>query len=263
MQEHLGEVVLLDVRQSDGIVGAHDAYLAGHLPGAVWVDLDVHLATPPTVSEGRHPLPSPEAFALSLSTLGVGPDRVVVAYDQGIGAFAARLVWMLRVLGQDAALLDGGLAAWAGPLETGEVIPTPVSCPPRPWPGGVIADLDEVIAASTHGGATIVDARAPARFRGEVEPFDSRAGHIPGAVNLPFEDNVVDDGRLLAPEQLEERFRRAGIDGTTDVIVYCGSGVTACHDVLAMELAGVSAKLFIGSWSQWSGRPELPLATGA
>ena len=254
-----GTVVVADCRwYLDGTDG-HAAYLEGHVPGAVFVDLDRDLAAPPSARAGRHPLPDPAAFAASLGRLGIGPDDTVVAYDQGSGAIAARLVWMLRVLGQEATVLDGGLPAWEGPHESGPVQPAPRrDVPVRPWPSARIVDADEV-ARLASGAGTVVDARAAERYRGEVEPVDPRAGHVPGAVNLPYEGNVGSDGRLLPLDRLRERFAEVG----GDVAVYCGSGVTACHDVLVLEALGVEARLFPGSWSAWAGDPERPAATGA
>lgn len=257
LEDHLDEVVVADCRWFLDGSDARAAYREAHLPGAVFVDLDRDLAAPPSPAAGRHPLPTPEDFATALGRLGIGPDDTVVAYDQGTGAIAARLAWMLRVLGQDAAVLDGGLPAWEGPLESGEVEPpVRVDVPVRPWPSDRIVDANEV-ALLAAGNGSVVDARAPERYRGEVEPIDPRAGHIPGAVNVPYEGNLGSDGLLLPPERLRERF--AGLD--EDVAVYCGSGVTACHDVLVLESLGVDARLYPGSWSAWVGDPARPVAT--
>ncbi len=259
----LGEVVLADVRWSlDGSEG-RGTYRAGHLPGAVWVDVDRDLAAPPTPRDGRHPLPTPDEFAASMSRLGIPQDVTVVAYDQGHGGYAARLVWMLRVTGHEAALLDGGLATWEGPIDAGEVLRAPTTFQPRPWPRDWLAPLDEVVdlsAALTAGTVTtsIVDARAGERYRGDVEPVDARPGHVPGAINLPFGDNLRADGHFLPVERLRDRFREAGLYEHDDVVVYCGSGVTACQGLLAMELAGIQGRLFPGSWSQWAHRRDLP-----
>lgn len=252
-------VHLLDVRWAlDGSKG-HGTYLEAHLPGAVYVDLTTELAAPARPEAGRHPLPAPEDFAASLRRAGVRTDSVVIAYDDTDGAPAGRLVWMLRALGHDAAVLDGGLAAWDGPLETGDVRPEPGDVPARPWPADRIASADEVAA----GDALIVDARAAERYRGEVEPVDPRAGHVPGAVNLPFSANLGPDGRFLDPEALRRRFEAAGVRADRETIVYCGSGVTATHDLLALEQAGFTRlRLFPGSWSQWSADPARPVATG-
>lgn len=263
VREH-PEVVLADVRWSPSAsTGAGDdgraAHRAGHLPGAVFVDLDGDLAARPTSAGGRHPLPSPEDFAAAMSRLGIGDEDVVVAYDSDVGAIAARLVWMLRVTGHAAALLDGGLAAWDGPLETGDVTRPPATFTPRPWPEERVADADDVAGAAGDPRRLVIDARAGERYRGETEPLDPRAGHVPGAVSLPFAGNVR-DGRLRDARELRERYVAAA--GADDVIVYCGSGVTACHDILALEVAGIEARLFPGSWSAWSSDPARPVATG-
>lgn len=250
---------LLDVRWAlDGSKG-RDTYLAGHLPGAVYVDLDSELAAPAREGAGRHPLPSAEDFAASLRRAGVGAGSTVIAYDDTNGAPAARLVWMLRALGHDAAVLSGGLAAWDGALVTQDERPAPGDVPVREWPDSRLATADEVAA----GGALVIDARAAERYRGESEPIDPRAGHIPGAVNLPFSGNLDEHGHFLPPEELHRRFEAAGAHEDHDTIVYCGSGVTATHDLLALESAGFArVKLFPGSWSQWSADPQRPVAVG-
>jgi thiosulfate/3-mercaptopyruvate sulfurtransferase len=258
VRTHVDEVSLVDVRwYLDGRSG-REAHAAGHLPGAVFVDLDTDLAAPPSARDGRHPLPSPEDFAAAMERCGVGDGATVVAYDDAGGAIAARLVWMLRVLGERAAVLDGGVDAWPGPLERGEVAPSPASFTPRGWPAAALADADEV-ARLAAGGGVVVDARAPERYRGEHEPVDPRPGHVPGAVSRPYAGNLA-DGRLRDVDALRERY--ADLAGR-EVAVYCGSGVTACHDVLAMERAGVGARLYAGSWSAWSADPERPVALGA
>lgn len=251
---------LVDVRWSPDGTQGHTSYLDGHLPGAVFLDLDRDLAAAPCTDGGRHPLPSPEAFAVSLGRVGIGPEHAVVAYDQGHGAFAARLVWMCRAIGQPATLLSGGLAGWDGPLERGEIEVTPVDRAPLAWPASRLAQADE-LAAPTRG-MLVLDARDPARYRGEHEPLDPRPGHIPGAVNLPFAANLDDDGRVLPVPALEERYREVGALDADDVVVYCGSGVTACHDLLMLESLGVSARLYPGSWSSWSADPTRPAALG-
>ena len=250
---------LLDVRWAlDGSKG-HPTYLAGHLPGAVYIDLDTELAAPARPEAGRHPLPAPEDFAATLRRAGVTEDSVVVAYDDSNGAPAGRLVWMMRALGHPAAVLNGGLAAWDGELETDDVRPEPGDVPARAWPADRIASADEV----ADGRALVVDARAPERYRGEVEPIDPRAGHVPGAVNLPFAGNLDDAGRFMDPEELRRRFEAAGVSRDRETIVYCGSGVTATHDLLALESAGFTRlRLFPGSWSQWSADESRPVAVG-
>jgi thiosulfate/3-mercaptopyruvate sulfurtransferase len=255
-------VTLVDVRWSlDGSEG-HGTYLDGHLPGAVYVDLDAVLADPPSAAQGRHPLPTPTRFAAGLGDAGVGPDDVVVAYDQGPGTVAARLVWLLRVLGQPAAVLEGGLAAWDGPREVGEVRRPAVAHPPRPWPADRLADADLVARVASEPAGVVVDARDPARFRGELEPVDPRAGHVPGAVNLPASANVGPDDRLQDRQDLRRRYAAAGALEADEVIVYCGSGVTAAHDLLVLELLGTEGRLYPGSWSAWAADPTRPVATG-
>ncbi|MGO3210351.1 MAG: sulfurtransferase, partial [Brachybacterium sp.] len=170
-----------------------------------------------------------------------------------------RLVWMLRALGHDAAVLSGGLDAWDGPLETTDVRPAAGDVPVRDWPASRIATADEVAA----GAALVIDARAAERYRGEVEPIDPRAGHIPGAVNLPFAENLDPEGRFLSPHQLRRRFEAAGVREDRETVVYCGSGVTATHDLLALERAGFTrVRLFPGSWSQWSAEATRPVVVG-
>ncbi|MFC7375733.1 MULTISPECIES: sulfurtransferase [unclassified Brachybacterium] len=252
-------VHLLDVRWAlDGSKG-HHTYLEGHLPGAVYIDLDTELSAPPRPDAGRHPLPDPEDFAASLRRAGVTADSVVIGYDDSGGAPAGRLVWMLRALGHEAAMLDGGLAAWDGELSTADEHPAPGDVPARPWPADAIATADEVAA----GGSVVIDARPAERYRGDSEPIDPRAGHIPGAVNLPFTGNLGEDGRFLPPEDLAERYTAAGVRPEGEAIVYCGSGVNATHDVLALQRAGFGkVRMFPGSWSQWSADDSRPVATG-
>lgn len=259
LRASLADVVVCDVRwYLDGRSG-REAYEAGHLPGARFVDLDDILAGPASAEGGRHPLPSPERFARGLGALGVGHEDAVVAYDDTGGMVAGRLVWMLRVLGQEAALLDGGLDAWPGPRSTEVPQPEAALRRPLPWPDDALATADDV-ARHLAAGGVVLDARAPERYRGESEPIDPRAGHIPGARNAPHGQNLV-GGRFASSDQLHDRFRALGADG--DAVVYCGSGVSACHDVLAMEHAGLGRpRLFVGSWSAWSADPERPAATG-
>ncbi|MCP3991181.1 MAG: sulfurtransferase [Actinomycetia bacterium] len=254
-------VKVADVRSYlDGRSG-RDAYDRGHLPSAVFVDLDQVLAAPASPELGRHPMPSPEVFAMGLGQVGIGDDDIVVAYDDLGGMIAGRLVWMLRILGAPAALLDGGLPAWPDPLESTATSLTPVERTVRPWPASVMASIDEV-AEAAGSGTVVVDSRATERYRGEQEPIDPRAGHVPGAVNLPYTDNLDDQGRFRSPEELAALFASVGADG--NAIVYCGSGVSACHNLLAMERAGIDpARLFVGSWSQWSSDPSREAATGA
>ncbi|NIR28495.1 MAG: sulfurtransferase [Gammaproteobacteria bacterium] len=260
--------VLVDCRfrLDDPTAGAR-AFEAGHIPGAYYARLDRDLAGPPGVGTGRHPLPEPEALARRLGAWGVGPGRIVVAYDDAGGAVAARLWWLLRWLGHDAAaVLDGGYPAWtaAGLPVTRELAPPePAAFSPRPDPDRWVA-VERLEAALAAGRVVLLDARDPERFRGEREPFDPVAGHVPGAINVPYAGNLGPDGRLLSPESLRERFSRAlGGRPAGDAVVMCGSGVTACHDLLAMEVAGLpGARLYPGSWSEWVAGAERPVARG-
>jgi thiosulfate/3-mercaptopyruvate sulfurtransferase len=258
---HRDEVVLADVRFYLDGRSPRAAYDAGHLPGAVYVDLERWLAGPASPADGRHPLPSPETFAEGMSACGIGGDSRVVAYDDAGGVIAARLVWMLRVLGRDAALLDGGLAAWDGPLKTDERPIAPTSFAATPWPADRLASADDAGETTAN---VVIDARQRERFAGEPDGIDPRAGHIPGAHALPCREHLNADGRLLPLDALRARFGDIGIDGTAPVISYCGSGVTACHNLLVIEHAGLgTGRLYPGSWSQWShdtARPVAPCA---
>lgn len=252
------DVVLADVRwYLDGRSG-RAAYDAGHLPGAVPVDLDRVLAGPPSPQAGRHPLPDPHVFAEAMARLGVAPDSTVVAYDDVGGVIAARLVWLLRALGVAAALLDGGLSAYPGPLETEPAQRPRAEFPARPWPADLLADL----AAATAAGVVLLDARDPERYRGDVEPVDPRAGHVPGARNLPARANVDERGHLLPVAVLRERLAGVGVSPGAAVVSSCGSGITACHTLLVLEHVGLGpGRLFPGSWSQYAAT-DLPAATG-
>ncbi len=233
-------------------------YAEAHIPGAVFVDLDTVLTG--DSGPGRHPLPTPQEFAADLGALGIGPETPVVAYDAAGGSIAARLWWMLRSIGHEqVAVLDGGIQAWvrAGHPVTTEIPSiTPVDYPARAaWSG--VADVEYVKAAA--GRHTVIDARAPERYRGDFEPIDPRAGHIPGAINLPHSGNLDHDGLHLPADSLRRRFAAA----TPGTIVYCGSGITACANLLALDVAGLHrGLLYEGSWSDWSSHPDLPAATG-
>jgi thiosulfate/3-mercaptopyruvate sulfurtransferase len=254
-------LVLVEMRWSlDGSEG-RDSYLAGHLPGAVHVDLDTVAAGPPSEAGGRHPLPDPARFAADLGAMGIAEDDRVVVADQGPGAIAARLVWMLRAIGGDAAVLDGGVAAWDGPLERGEVTRPPVTRRVRPWPADRLADTRAVAALAADEDAVVLDARDRQRFTGASEPTPSRPGHVPGARSAPFADNL-DGGRLVPLEQLRSRYAELGALDADEVVAYCGSGVTACHDLLVLEALGVSGRLYPGSWSAWSADPSRPVERG-
>ena len=254
------DVVVCDVRTSMTGDDPAAAYATGHVPGARFVDLDTMLADPPDGERGRHPLPTPERFASALGAAGVGDDVTVVAYDDRGGAFAARLVWMLRVVGQDAALLDGGLAAWPGPTETGSPDHEPAERRAIPWPAAAVVDAAGVVGHIEDGGF-VVDSREAPRYRGEVEPIDPVAGHVPGAINLPFAGNLDEHGRFRPAASLAARFE--ALTGGPDAVVYCGSGVTACHNALAIERAGLPLpRVYVGSWSGWTADPSRPVATG-
>ena len=250
---------LLDVRWwlTEPGRGRRD-YLAGHLPGAVWVDLDTDLSAP--TGPGRHPLPAPAAFAARMAALGVGDDSDVVAYDDVGGTIAARIWWMLEDLGhRSVRVLDGGYPAWAAaglPVTTDIPGPGPAASLTLADRWTRVVDRDGLVARL--GRVSLVDARAPERYRGDVEPVDPYPGHIPTAVNLPLPGNLGPDGRLLEAAALHARFASLG----GPVVVACGSGVNACHHALAMRVAGLpDPLLYEGSYSDWS-RPGMPVATG-
>lgn len=256
------DVRILDVRwrldQSDG----RSDYLEGHIPGAVYVDLESELSRPGRPDEGRHPLPSTEQVQDAARSWGINDGDVVVAYDDARGLAAARAWWLLRQGGVDVRVLDGGWAAWqaAGAnVETGSaeyargaVTLTDV--------GGNSLTIDEAAAFPASG--VLLDVRAPERYRGEVEPLDPIAGHIPGAVNLPTTAHLAGDGTLRDIDALRHTFAEAGIADGTAVATYCGSGITAAHSALVLAEAGLDAKVFHGSWSQWSNTEGRPIATG-
>jgi thiosulfate/3-mercaptopyruvate sulfurtransferase len=252
--------VLLDVRYRLGGSHGRPEYEAGHIPGAVFVDLEAELAGPPGEG-GRHPLPDVAVFGAAMRRAGVSAGTPVVAYDADKGWAAARAWWLLRWAGHDdVRVLDGGLAAWPGPLET--TVPVPQEGAFEPKPGALpLLDADE--AAATARDGLLLDARAGERYRGEVEPIDPVAGHIPGAVSAPTTENLDDQGRYRPAEWLAARFMELGAhEGSGAVGVYCGSGVSAAQQVLALELAGFDAALYAGSWSEWSRDPDRPVATG-
>jgi thiosulfate/3-mercaptopyruvate sulfurtransferase len=247
-----------------------EAYLAEHLPGAMHADLHHDLAARPTAVSGRHPLPAAESFAARLRAWGVSDDSLLLAYDDASGIWAARFWWMTaKWLGHaHVAVLDGGLRRWrALGLPTTAALPVPrpagtFSGAPDPT---VSADANAVAAAADDAGKRVLDARAPERFRGEVEPIDHVAGHVPGARNHPVGRSVDADGRFLPAAELRQALENslAGVR-PRDTIAMCGSGVTACHLLLAMEVAGLrGGQLFPGSWSEWSRDPSRPVATGA
>lgn len=257
--QELGEAFLrptiIDVRWELGKPSRRAAYEAGHIPGAAFVDLEFELSGPPG-SRGRHPLPDAESFQASMRAAGVSDDRPVVVYDAG-GAGAARAWWLLRYFGhRRVALLDGGLDSWHGPLETGTPALQPGDFTARP--GGMrLLDADGAARVATTG--VLLDARAPERFRGEAEPIDPVAGHIPGARNRPATENLLPDGRFRSPEQLRAEFESVGARDGVEIGAYCGSGVVAAQEVLALELAGFPAALYAGSWSEWITDPRRPV----
>jgi thiosulfate/3-mercaptopyruvate sulfurtransferase len=256
---HRDEVVTADVRwYLDGRSG-RSAYDGGHLPGAVFVELDRCLSGPATPETGRHPLPTPERFASAMSALGIGDTDTVVAYDDAGGVIASRLVWMLRATGHDGTLLDGGMTTWDGALELGSAVRRAAQFTTRPWPGDRLATIDEAADRSL----VVLDARSAERYRGDPDPVDPRSGHIPGARNLPCRENLDERGAFVTVDELRRRFAAVGVDAGTDVISYCGSGVTACHNLLALEYAGLgTGRLYPGSWSQWSSGGGRPIAIG-
>ncbi|WP_416969597.1 sulfurtransferase [Streptomyces sp. 4F14] len=256
--------VVLDVRWALGDPYGRDHYADGHIPGAVYVDLDTELASPPTREGGRHPLPDIANLQADARRWGIDEGTPVVVYDDLGNTAAARAWWLLRYAGvADVALLDGALGAWraAGlPLESG--------VPADPVPGDVVLTAGKLPVTDADGArrlaaeGLLLDARAGERYRGEVEPVDPRAGHIPGAVSAPTGENLAADGRFLPAEELRKRFAEKGADSGVQVGVYCGSGVTAAHQIAALEIAGFDGVLFPGSWSAWSADPDRPVATG-
>jgi thiosulfate/3-mercaptopyruvate sulfurtransferase len=255
---------VLDVRWAIG-GGGHAAYQTGHLPGAVFVDLDTVLAGPPG-SGGRHPLPAPAELQAALRAAGVRAGRPVIVYDAGgappTGA-AARAWWILRWAGlPDVRVLDGGYPAWlaeGGPVTVEVPDPAPGDVTVTP---GSLPTIDASGAAGVVGTGVLLDARVPARFRGETEPVDKVAGHIPGAVNAPFGDTLDEAGKLRTPAELRRYFSGRGVDPGRPVAAYCGSGVTAAQTVLALTVAGFDPALYVGSWSNWITDPARPIDVG-
>jgi thiosulfate/3-mercaptopyruvate sulfurtransferase len=268
---HLGDprIVVADVRWYLKGKRGVDAYDRGHLPGAHFLDVDRDLSSAPGPGRpGRHPLPTADAFAAVLARIGVSADSIVVAYDDAGGAQAARLWWLLRYFDHDLGrVLDGGIQAWEAsgrPLETKAPEAKP-SAPLHLTPESVmVVDKARVRAMSERGEGLLLDARAPERYQGKVEPIDARPGHIPGAKSAPFAANLTaPGGAFLSKDELARNYGALGVETTLPVVVYCGSGVTACHDLLALAVTGRDdALLYEGSWSEWAGDPALPAKTG-
>jgi thiosulfate/3-mercaptopyruvate sulfurtransferase len=254
---------VLDVRWRLGGPPGLDTYRAGHLPGAGYVDLDTELAGSPG-SCGRHPMPAAADFAAAMRAAGVSADGSVVVYDDGDSTVAARAWWLLRYFGHDRVrVLDGGFRAWqaAGkPVSTQDVIPVPGDFAAEP---DHMPLLDADAAAEFARSGVLLDARAANRYRGDTEPVDAVAGHIPGAHSAPTTDNVTAAGFFRSAAELRARFGNLGLQAGDRIVgAYCGSGVTAAHEVLALELAGIRAALYVGSWSEWIADTDRPVATG-
>jgi thiosulfate/3-mercaptopyruvate sulfurtransferase len=263
-----GDWVVVDCRfdLQDNAWG-REQYLSSHIPGAVYASLRDDMAGPRTGTNGRHPLPSIDALSATCGRLGISHDTQVVAYDQDWGIYASRLWWLLRYAGHDAvAVLDGGWAKWTRegrPAWGGHEAPTPAAFVAAPRLD-MRVDVDEVVADLDNPSRLLVDARAPERYEGRVEPIDRIPGHIPGAVNHHYRSNAADDFTLLPPRRLREQFLKVlGAHDPSQAVVYCGSGVTACHNLLAMTHAGLpGARLYAGSWSEWSADPARPVEQG-
>lgn len=253
---------LLDVRWTLGGPPGIDDYRRGHIPGAVFVDLDTELSAPPG-PRGRHPLPDADAFTADMRAAGVSGGRDVVVYDQSNSMSAARAWWVLRYFGHPrVSVLDGGIDAWSAAgyaLQTATLDPDPGDFVASP---GGLPLLDADGAAALARAGVLLDARAPERFAGDEEPVDPVGGHIPHARNRPSAENVGADGRFLERGALRDAFAAAGVSGAVQVGAYCGSGVSAAHEVLALELAGYEAALYPGSWSEWVTDPKRPVARG-
>jgi thiosulfate/3-mercaptopyruvate sulfurtransferase len=254
--------IVLDIRYKMGGPPGHADYVRGHIPGAAYVDLEADLADPPGEG-GRHPLPDPARFEAAMRRAGVHQDAPVVVYDDWSGHAAARAWWMLRYHGHEGVrVLDGGWSAWC--TEGGEIATGDHQAPSGDFtlrPGRMRAvEADEMLALAERG--VLIDARAAERYRGETEPIDPVAGRIPGAVNVPTSSNIDERGRFRPAEELRELYAGVGAVDGAEVAAYCGSGVTAAHDVLALASIGVEAALYPGSWSHWITDPKRPVATG-
>jgi thiosulfate/3-mercaptopyruvate sulfurtransferase len=253
-----GRFVLVDTRwYLDGSSGK-DAYHAGHIPDAVFVDMDQWLSGPASKEAGRNPLPEPEVFARGMREAGINDSDAVIAYDDAGGVIAARLVWMLRSTGRSAAILNGGIASYPGQLAKDAPQRLEGDFSAHAWPKSLLADISE----ASSDEYKVVDARNRDRFDGRQDPVDPRPGHIPGAVNVPCRENLDSSGRLLPEVQLRQNFERAGILSAQDTIAYCGSGVTACHNLLVLEQLGAGrGRLFAGGWSQYGHATDRPVET--
>lgn len=258
-------VRIIDARfELNAPVAGPAMYAAGHVPGAVYLDLDRDLAAPPGAS-GRHPLPDLEALARKLGTSGIGRQHEVLVYDQVGSMYAARAWWLLRYMGHDAVrVLDGGYAAYLA--VGGEVSSRSPSHPPTSFDIDVrqemVLELDGILARLDDPGLVMLDARSPERYRGETEPLDPKAGHVPGALNLPYASSSGPAG-MLSPSEIRQLYELDTLPDDADLVAYCGSGVSAAHLVLALEVAGRrGVKLYPGSWSEWSRRDDLPVAVG-
>ena len=264
--DHLDEVIVADVRWSLAGPSGRALYDEGHIPGAHFVDLDRELASPPGKGPGRHPLPAVDDFALLLARLGVRRGSHVIAYDASGGAIAARLWWLLRYFGVGGgSVLDGGIAAWlaaGGALSREEPAHAHAPILDLGPDASLVVAAEEVERLRHDGRAVLLDARGRERYEGRDEPIDPRAGHIPGARSAPFADNL-EAGGMRGADDLAGRYRALGALDAEVVVAYCGSGVTACHDLLALDLAGRhDAKLYVGSWSDWCAS-DRPIAVGA
>ena len=255
---NLGRFVLVDARwYLDGASG-RDAYDAGHIPDAVFVDMDRWLSGAASQKAGRNPLPDPEVFAQGMQEAGISDSDVVIAYDDAGGVIAARIVWMLRSTGRSAAILNGGVASYPGELATEAPQRLAGDFSAQAWPETLLADISEASSVQY----AVVDARNRDRFEGRQDPIDPRPGHIPGAVNVPCRENLGSSGRLIPEIQLRENFERVGIVSAENTIAYCGSGVTACHNLLVLEQLGMGkGRLFVGGWSQYGHATDRPVKT--
>ncbi len=269
LADHIDAVEIADVRWSIATGPKFDAFGEAHLPGAVFVDLDTDLSDPPG-DRGRHPLPTVDRFRRNLGDLGLG-RRPTICYDDSSGATASRMWWMLDAVGHPAAVLDVGLAAWTGPMERGTDTATDrPACDPTligdptvvDWPLDRVVEVGEIVEG-VEGGSTLLDARSADRFRGEPNAIDPVVGHIPGARSRPWTDNIEDSGAFRNPDILRRELTALGVERQPGWIASCGSGVTACHNLLAARIAGLrDGRLYAGSWSEWIGDPSRPVEVG-